>query len=242
VASAQSLDPIVTASATAFDARPWLDDPNQTQQALAKKYANLEWVVFERELNLATLFTETKQRIEAASNASEARAALDRLARKLGDGHVEFQWQAHHGATQPPAADCAALGYNARMFGTPVAALAPGYVPLPRPVAAEEFTAVLQDNHAAVVMGAPTVCAGCGHTDGGTPTRLNNSGGVLEVPDCARFRADGSNEVMGIQPDVLVGLRSVDGPHRQGLRVAAWLPEAVERALRLHGISAAVAR
>jgi hypothetical protein len=477
VASAQSLDPIVTASGTAFDARAWLDDLNQTQQALATKYANLEWVVFERELNLAALFTETKQRIEAAPNASEARAALDRLARKLGDGHVEFQWRVQHGATQPPTADCAALGYNARMFGTPVAALAPGYVALPGPVAAEfpagtlkvgahkvgvikigiftpqgvpalctaaltalqippdapcdeacsnrieawasdqmtadlanqlralkaagselvlvdvanngggtewaeaaarmvtavqlksesvgfvrgahwssalakkeaelraaaekaneqdrgylvalaeevaarrreaetpcdssalwrgehltcrwlvdglfstglldsdsarvhgkpwashvfkpakfnypeavwrgplivlvnaytgsaaeEFTAVLQDNHAAVVMGAPTVGAGCGHTDGGTPTTLNNSGGVLEVPDCARFRADGSNEVMGIQPDVLVGLRSVDGPHRQGLRVAAWLPEAVERALKLHGLSAAVAR
>jgi hypothetical protein len=36
--------------------------------------------------------------------------------------------------------------------------------------AAEEFAAVLQDNHAAVIVGAPTGGAGCGHTDGGTPT------------------------------------------------------------------------
>jgi hypothetical protein len=465
------------ASGNAFEATPWLEDLDQTQQALATKYANLEWVVSERELNLATLFAETRQKIEAASSAFEARAALDRLAQKLGDGHVEFQWQVKHIEAESRTADCAALGYEARMFGAPVAALVPGYLPLldsvsaefpagtlmvgahkvgvikigiftpqglpalcvaavtalqiphdkpcdeacsdrieawasdqmtrdlanqlralkaagsevvlldlanngggtewaevaarmvtaaqlkservgfvrgahwsqalvkqeaelradaseaddqdrafllaladkvaglgreaetpcdsgplwrgehltcrwlvsglfatglmqsdsvrvhgkpwashvfkparfnyPEGVwngplivlvnertgsAAEEFTAVLQDNHAAVVMGAPTGGAGCGHTDGGTPTTLNNSGGVLEVPDCARFRADGSNEVMGIQPDVLVGLRSADGPRRQGLRVAARLPEAVGRALRLHGPRAAAAR
>jgi hypothetical protein len=468
-APARPADPVAIVFPTSFDTKPWLDDLNETQQALATKYANLEWVVFERELNLAALFEETKQRILSASNDSEARAALDRLARKLGDGHVEFRWRVQHDATQPPTADCAALGYDARMAGGPVAALAPGYVPLPSAVApefpagtlkvgahkvgvvkigiftpqgvpelcaaaltalrippdapcdegcsdrieawasdrmaadledqlralkaagsdlvlvdladngggtewaeaaartvtsvhlksetlgfvrgehwssafvkkeadlraaadkadahdrtfllaladevaarrhdaetpcdskplwrgerttcrwlgeglfstgllrsdspqlhgkpwaslvftpakfnyrpgiwrgplivlvngntgsaAEEFTAVLQDNHAAVVIGAPTAGAGCGHTDGGTPTILPNSGGVLAVPDCARFRADGSNEVMGIQPDVLVGVRPADGRHRQALRVAAKLPEAIQSAFKLH--------
>jgi Peptidase family S41 len=454
---------------TSFDTTPWLDDLNETQNALATKYANLEWVVFEREVNLASLFDETKLHILSASNDSEARAALDRLARKLGDGHVEFRWRVQHDATRLPTADCAALGYDARMAGGPVAALAPGYVALARqgapefpagtlkvgghtvgvvkigiftpqgvpelcaaaltalrilpnapcddgcadrieawasdrmaadladqlralkaagsdlvlvdladngggtewaeaaarmvtavhlksetlgfvrgehwsnsfvkkeaelraaadtadahdrafllaladevsarrhaaetpcdskpfwrgkrpncrwlgeglfatgllqsdsaelhgkpwasliftpakfnyspgiwrgPLivlvngntgsAAEEFTAVLQDNHAAVVIGAPTAGAGCGHTDGGTPTTLRNSGGVLSVPDCARFRADGSNEVMGIQPDVLVGLRSADGRRRQALRIAAKLPEAIQSAFKLN--------
>jgi hypothetical protein len=102
--------------------------------------------------------------------------------------------------------------------------------------AAAQFSAVLQDNHAAVVMGSPTVSAGCGHTDGGTPTTLRNSGGVLELPDCARFRADGSNEIMGIQPDVLVGLGPADGPHRQGTRVAEKLPEAIARALSARAV------
>jgi len=96
--------------------------------------------------------------------------------------------------------------------------------------AAEQFVAVLQDNQAAVILGAPTLGAGCGHTNGGTPTTLRHSGGVLEMPDCARFRADGSNEVMGIQPDILIGLRRVDGPRRGGLRFAAKLSEALERA------------
>ena len=38
-------------------------------------------------------------------------------------------------------------------------------------------------------------------------------------------------EVMGIQPDVLVGLRTTDGPHRQATRAFQKLPEAIERAL-----------
>ena len=110
----------------------------------------------------------------------------------------------------------AKFNYPDAVWDGPLIVLVNGYTGS----AAEEFTAVLQDNHAAVVMGAPTAGAGCGHTDGGTPTKLKNSGGILELPHCARFRADGSNEVMGIQPDVLVGLRATDGPHRQGLRVA----------------------
>jgi len=49
--------------------------------------------------------------------------------------------------------------------------------------ASEEFAATLQDNLAALIVGESTVGAGCGHTDGGTPTTLKNSLAVLEVPD-----------------------------------------------------------
>jgi hypothetical protein len=450
-----------------FDSKPWLEDLDQVQEAIATKYANLEWVVLEREIDLAALFTEAKAQLQSASSDLEARAAFDKLARRLGDGHVRFRWSSHQSATKTPTANCAALGYDERMRGGLAAAFVPGYTPLANPAgnefpagtipvtghrvgvikigiftpegmpelcaeslralkivpdgvcdaackdridswvsermtrdleaqiralenakadvllidvvnngggtewaeaaarmvtpirlksarsgfvrgahwakqfadtvadlradakgasqkdaamlnglaervqgyqleaetpcdsqplwqgerpscnwlgegfyasgmidsadpkaikskpwakdiftpiqypyeegvwrgplivlvnggtgsAAEEFAAVLQDNHAAVVMGAPTVGAGCGYTNGGTPTTLKNSGGILELPDCARMRADGSNEVMGIQPDVLVGLRTTDGPHRQGLRVSKKLPEAVALAI-----------
>jgi len=98
--------------------------------------------------------------------------------------------------------------------------------------AAEEFAAVLQDNRAAVILGAPTLGAGCGHTNGGTPTTLTHSGAILELPDCARLRADGSNEVGGIDPDVLVGFRSSDGLRRKALRLTAALPSATAAALQ----------
>ena len=99
--------------------------------------------------------------------------------------------------------------------------------------AAEEFAAVLQDNKAAVVIGAPTLGAGCGHTDGGTPTQLSHSGGILELPDCARLRADGANEVAGTDPDVLIGFRSADGIRRKAKRLTLALPRGVAAAVRL---------
>jgi hypothetical protein len=451
---------------TSFDPKPWLEDLDQARDAVATKYANLEWLALEREVDLSALFADTRHRVEAAANAGEARAAFDRLARRFGDGHVQFRWATDKPSSMTVEADCATLGYNERMQGLPTAALIPGYTPAEpsmanvfpaglirrghhtvgvlkigvftsqgypalcasakaalqmdseascdeacadrieqwafnrmtadliaqirnlkgagadvllidlidngggtewaeaaarmvtgvrlkserigfvrgshwmsafdkqesdlrkaaesasgpdkswlllladevqqrrreaatpcsssplwqrqRPScawlgtgfyatglldsaqvdrlrakpwarlvftpmeydyqdavwrgplivlvnggtgsAAEQFAAELQDNRAAVIMGAPTAGAGCGHTEGGTPTPLKNSGAVLELPDCARLRQDGSNEVMGIQPDVLVGLRNEDGPHRRATRIDEKLSEAIRRA------------
>jgi hypothetical protein len=93
--------------------------------------------------------------------------------------------------------------------------------------AAEEFAAVLQDNHAAVIIGVPTGGAGCGHTDGSEPIVLTHSGAKLELPDCARIRADGSNEVRGVRPDILVGWRKFDGPRLRAADFLAALPHAL---------------
>jgi C-terminal processing protease CtpA/Prc len=99
--------------------------------------------------------------------------------------------------------------------------------------AAEEFAAVLQDNRAALIVGVPTGGAGCGHTDGGTPTTLSHSHGVLKLPDCARLRASGDNEAAGVQPDLLIGLRRNDGANRQARFLKEKLPEAVRLATAL---------
>jgi hypothetical protein len=97
--------------------------------------------------------------------------------------------------------------------------------------AAAQFTALLQDNKTALVLGEPTG-GGCGHTDGGTPTTLTNSKAQLLVPDCVRLRRNGTNEVMGVVPDILVGFAAADGPRRRALRVLDRLPEAVRQATR----------
>jgi C-terminal processing protease CtpA/Prc len=96
--------------------------------------------------------------------------------------------------------------------------------------AAEQFAALLQDNRAAFILGSRTGGAGCGHTWGGTPTTLTNSGAVLRVPDCVRLRADGSNEVRGIIPDQLLPWRANDGRTFRARMLEAALPEAIARA------------
>jgi len=95
--------------------------------------------------------------------------------------------------------------------------------------AAEEFAAVLQDNHAATIIGEPTGGAGCGHTDGSEPVTLTNSGAKLSLPDCARIRADGTNEVRGVIPDIPLPWGRHDGPQLRAAAVAMALPAVIPK-------------
>jgi len=94
---------------------------------------------------------------------------------------------------------------------------------------AEEFAAVLQDNHAATIVGEPTGGAGCGHTDYSEPVPLTNSGAKLSLPDCARLRADGSNEVRGIVPDIALPWGRHDGPDLRAQALFKALPSAIDK-------------
>lgn len=67
--------------------------------------------------------------------------------------------------------------------------------------ASEQFAALLLDNGVAQTIGKRTMGAGCGYTNGGNPVTLKHSGLVIRMPDCARLRADGTNEYEGIKPD-----------------------------------------
>jgi len=53
---------------------------------------------------------------------------------------------------------------------------------------------------------------------------------VLELPDCVRFRRDGSNEVRGILPDVTIPWRADDGAALKRQVLEAAMPEALRRA------------
>ncbi len=89
--------------------------------------------------------------------------------------------------------------------------------------AAEYFAAVLHDNHAARMVGELTGGAGCGFTNGGIHTQLSHSGAAVTMPDCVRLRADGSNEVAGITPDVLVPWAPRDSPFQRAAKLARAL-------------------
>jgi hypothetical protein len=68
--------------------------------------------------------------------------------------------------------------------------------------ASELFAAVLRDNGAATLVGETSLGAGCGYIDGGGEVTLKHSGLKVRMPNCTRYRVDGSNEVEGIAPDV----------------------------------------
>ena len=71
--------------------------------------------------------------------------------------------------------------------------------------ASEAFVAALHDHDAAVVIGEHTLGAGCGYTGNGIGFRLPHSGLDVRMPDCARIRRNGTNEVSGIEPDIATG-------------------------------------
>lgn len=95
----------------------------------------------------------------------------------------------------------------------------------------ELLAAMLQDAQRAIIVGAPSVGAGCGWNLPRQDVVLSHSGGRLSLPNCARFRANGENEIDGIIPDVLVGLRSMDTPAQRTARLSARLPAAVDAAI-----------
>jgi hypothetical protein len=95
--------------------------------------------------------------------------------------------------------------------------------------ASEWFAAVLQDNHAAILVGEQTAGAGCGYTDGGIPLRLPHTGIAVAAPDCARYRRDGTNEIDGIRPDVGLDWTLADRTSRW----ASYAEKALSEAERL---------
>jgi hypothetical protein len=99
--------------------------------------------------------------------------------------------------------------------------------------ATELFGAMLQDAGRAFVAGAPSVGSGCGWTLPRQETVLKNSGGRLLMPDCARLRRDGSNELDGIHPDLLIGFRRFDSAAQRVRRLEAALPQVIEQATKV---------
>ena len=90
--------------------------------------------------------------------------------------------------------------------------------------AAEHFASILKDNGAATLIGEPTYGAGCGWMSSGEQTvTLSGTGAELYMPDCVWVRADGENEVAGVEPDILVPWRFYDAPLQKVRRLEGVL-------------------
>ena len=90
--------------------------------------------------------------------------------------------------------------------------------------ASEDFVAWFKDNHAATILGARTAGAGCGYVNGGGRFELKEIGFEVQMPNCARFLADGTNEVEGITPDIPLPLDKTDEEKIAALEAALTTP------------------
>jgi hypothetical protein len=63
-------------------------------------------------------------------------------------------------------------------------------------------TQLLQYNDAATIVGEKSYGAGCGYTNGGIDLYLENVRLRVRMSDCVRVRADGENELAGIDPEI----------------------------------------
>lgn len=90
--------------------------------------------------------------------------------------------------------------------------------------AAEHFATLLKDNGAATLIGEPSFGAGCGWMAAGDqPYRLARTGADLHVPDCIWLRKDGTNEVAGVEPDIMIPWRYYDNGVQKARRAMAAL-------------------
>ena len=69
---------------------------------------------------------------------------------------------------------------------------------------AEMFSAIMRDNGIAKIVGTPTGGSGAGFMGDSPPIELPHSRLRFQAPNCVRLRADGTDEVAGIQPDLPV--------------------------------------
>ena len=131
-------DPPPPAEAPAFDRAAWLADYAGLKDAMARGYANLDWIVERRGLDLAELDRTTTARLEAATGVPDAVAAISAFTAAFGDNHLRgARGRAHPAALrnaaatggsdddaaapdedEPRSQDCAALGYRDRDRGS----------------------------------------------------------------------------------------------------------------------------
>lgn len=78
----------VATAAHAYDAARWREDFAQARQELARSYANLDWVVADRRIDLQALVERTEHGLATAKSDDEAVAVLDQFLDTFGDGHV----------------------------------------------------------------------------------------------------------------------------------------------------------
>ncbi|MEG2804571.1 S41 family peptidase [Stenotrophomonas sp.] len=94
---------------------------------------------------------------------------------------------------------------------------------------AEMFAARMQDNRLARVVGSHSGGDGCGFMTSPAPRVLPHSGLRVRIPNCVRLRADGSDEVAGIAPDLPLEMQAGENARARAQRLLGTLGQDIDR-------------
>ena len=67
----------------------WLEDFSQMKREMSSHYANLEWAVAERGVDLKALSESTEAKIRSAKSEADVIQALRTFVESFGDGHLQ---------------------------------------------------------------------------------------------------------------------------------------------------------
>lgn len=101
-----------------FDYQPWLDDFRQLLGAMESHYADLEWAVRERHMDLPKLRHETEEKLRLANDAQTEERVLEQFLEAFGDPHLKIKWPSAKVETAPSRDSgpveplCTRLGYK----------------------------------------------------------------------------------------------------------------------------------
>src|SRR5579862_2429272 len=98
----------------------WLEDFAQLKHEMAAHYANLDWAVAERRIDLKELGALTETRLREAQSEARARRVIERFLQAFGDVHLSVRWPSTEGSlanvkNAKPSADSslgARLGFH----------------------------------------------------------------------------------------------------------------------------------
>ena len=101
------------------DTAGWLRDFAQLKAEMSSHYANLEWAVDGRRMDLRALSDQTAQALRTAPSSAAARQAMQSFVAAFGDGHLEIRFPtipsaAKSAAASAPASVCARQRYIQR--------------------------------------------------------------------------------------------------------------------------------
>jgi hypothetical protein len=119
------------------DREKWLADFQQLLNEMSAHYANLEWAVTDRHMDLPALRVETEKQILDARDAEQERRIFQKFLDAFGDGHVSVSWKTdsnpERATSSVPVSLCERLGYVSNVREGVRFSLLPGFQSLDGP-------------------------------------------------------------------------------------------------------------